>query len=55
MVGLIENAKTDKANKNDMALFPMKISFKIIKESTMTGKSGLGDCVKNKRTGMKNK
>jgi hypothetical protein len=31
------------------------ISFKIIKDSTIAGKSGLGDCKNNKKTGEINK
>jgi hypothetical protein len=53
MVGFIANVKTENANKNEKFLFPDKISFKIMSEKVMTGKSGLGDCAKINKTGTK--
>ena len=42
-VGFIANIKTENANKKARFLFPDKISFRIIKENKIAGKSGLGD------------
>jgi hypothetical protein len=35
--------KTEKANRREVFLFSFTISFKIINEKMITGKSGLGD------------
>ncbi len=40
MVGFIAKTKTEKAKSKLMFLFPDIISFKIIKEKIMTGRSG---------------
>lgn len=52
-VGFMAKVKTEKANRKEIFLFPDKISFKIINEKTITGKSGLGDCEKISKTGIK--
>ena len=51
MVGFMAKTKTEKAKSNLKFRFPLMISFKIIKDSTIAGKSGLGDCKNNKKTG----
>lgn len=53
MVGFMANTKTENANTEAVDLFLFNISFKIIKENMITGKSGLGDCENNSKTGMK--
>nr|WP_263602322.1 hypothetical protein [Chryseobacterium sp. PET-29] len=53
MVGFIMKTKDEKTNKELAEVFPFIISFKIIKENTITGKSGLGDWEKSSRTGIK--
>jgi len=50
---LILKTKTEKAKSRENSLFLVKISFKIIKEKTIAGKSGLGDCTKKNKTGEK--
>ena len=50
---MILKTKTEKAKSRAKSLFLVKISFKIIKEKTIAGKSGLGDCTKKNKTGEK--
>ena len=52
-VGFMAKVNTENANRKERFLFPDKISFKIIREKTITGKSGLGDCTKINKTGKK--
>lgn len=52
MVGFIMKTNDEKTNNETAELFPFIISFKIIKENTITGKSGLGDWENNSRTGI---
>lgn len=53
IVGFMAKTKTEKAKIIDAVLFPDKISFNIIREKIITGKSGLGDCENNSKIGMK--
>ena len=53
MVGLMAKTKIEIANSKEAFLFDVKISFKIIKEKTIAGKSGLGDCKNRNKTGIK--
>jgi hypothetical protein len=53
MVGFIAKTKTEKAKSKLMFLFPDIISFKIIKEKIITGRSGLGDWEKSNKIGRK--
>ena len=53
MVGLMAKTNMENANSKEAFLLDFKISFKIIKEKTIAGKSGLGDCENRNKTGMK--
>ncbi|BAP33263.1 uncharacterized protein CHSO_4226 [Chryseobacterium sp. StRB126] len=55
MVGFMVKTKAEKAKSRLMFLFPDIISFKIIKEKIITGRSGLGDCAKSNKTGRKHR
>ena len=55
MVGFMVKTKTEKAKRTAVFLFWIKISFKMISEKIITGKSGLGDWENNSRTGMKHR
>jgi hypothetical protein len=55
MVGFMAKIKMENAKRSVVFLFPAVISFKIIKERAMTGRSGLGDCENNNNTGRKHR
>jgi len=55
MVGFIAKTKMENAKRKVVFLFPAIASFKITKEKIMTGRSGLGDCENNSRTGKKHR
>ena len=55
IVGFRAKMKMEKASNFPVFLLEVKISFKMIKEKTITGKSGLGDCENRNKMGRKNR
>ena len=55
IVGFMAKMKMEKASNFSAFLLELKTSFKRIKEKTITGKSGLGDCENKNKMGRKNR
>ncbi len=53
MVGFMAKTNTENAKRKVVFFCPVIISFKIINEKIITGRSGLGDCEKSSNTGRK--
>jgi predicted RNA-binding protein with EMAP domain len=55
MVGFTAKTNIENAKRSVVFLLPMAISFKIISEKIITGRSGLGDCENKNSTGKKHR
>ena len=53
IVGLMKKTNAEKAKSNTAFLLEFNISLRRIKDKTITGKSGLGDCENRNKTGKK--